>query len=307
MSQLAWKRAARYFGWAVMAVSLYFVLMRLQSEWQDLRHWRPDRRALAIILLAGVGYGVACLFLTNAWYLLLKGLDNGHQKWTIICGIYAKSQIAKYLPGNVFHVLGRQLLGHHHGLRHSVLAASTLYEFFGLVAASASMAMPAALTFDLIRLGTISSRTLFLMAVFGCAMLFFGHRLTRQRWPHLITIKVLKNWLFAYLNYLLFFLLAGLLLVALVGIFSHRAYEPSVASFLVASFALSWLAGFLTPGAPSGLGVRESIIVLILQPLLPEAPAAMIAILLRAVTVSGDLLFFLSAGSLVPAAKKQLQ
>ena len=48
----------------------------------------------------------------------------------------------------------------------------------------------------------------------------------------------------------------------------------------------------MVPGAPGGLGIRESVIVAVLAPLLGDAPALAAALLLRAVTVAGDLISF---------------
>ena len=59
---------------------------------------------------------------------------------------------------------------------------------------------------------------------------------------------------------------------------------------LVPWIAAAWLLGFLIPGAPGGLGIREFVLVLGLTPLVGEAQAALDALMFRLVTVSGDTL-----------------
>ncbi|MEA3274753.1 MAG: hypothetical protein U9Q81_05555, partial [Pseudomonadota bacterium] len=53
------------------------------------------------------------------------------------------------------------------------------------------------------------------------------------------------------------------------------------------------LAGFVTPGAPAGLGIREAVIVLLLEQLGLGDEALQIALVFRLATVGGDLLFLL--------------
>jgi uncharacterized membrane protein YbhN (UPF0104 family) len=57
---------------------------------------------------------------------------------------------------------------------------------------------------------------------------------------------------------------------------------------LVEAFALSWLAGFVAPGAPAGLGVREGVLVALLGPLLESALVLQIVVAFRLATLVGD-------------------
>ena len=55
-------------------------------------------------------------------------------------------------------------------------------------------------------------------------------------------------------------------------------------------YALAWLVGTLTPGAPAGAGVREGMLVVLLSPTMGEGGAGALAIMLRLVTTIGELL-----------------
>ena len=57
--------------------------------------------------------------------------------------------------------------------------------------------------------------------------------------------------------------------------------------------------GFVVPGAAAGVGVREAVLVLILEQHLGADAALLVALALRVVTTLGDLLFF---GALLPHA-----
>jgi uncharacterized membrane protein YbhN (UPF0104 family) len=62
---------------------------------------------------------------------------------------------------------------------------------------------------------------------------------------------------------------------------------------ITAAFALSWLIGFLAPGAPAGLGVREGIMVVLLSGAADNAQVLIFVLLARVVTMLGDICNFL--------------
>src|SRR5687768_12327760 len=53
-------------------------------------------------------------------------------------------------------------------------------------------------------------------------------------------------------------------------------------------FALAWALGYVTPGAPAGLGLREAVLAIGLSPVLGEAQAFALALAYRLVTVAAD-------------------
>lgn len=58
-------------------------------------------------------------------------------------------------------------------------------------------------------------------------------------------------------------------------------------------FATAWVAGYVLPGAPGGLGVREAIVVALLTPVVGAGAAIGLSLTMRLATVSGDGLAFL--------------
>jgi uncharacterized membrane protein YbhN (UPF0104 family) len=58
-------------------------------------------------------------------------------------------------------------------------------------------------------------------------------------------------------------------------------------------FTSAWVAGYLLPGAPGGLGVREAISVALFSPIVGPGAAVGLSITMRLVTVLGDGLAFL--------------
>ncbi len=81
---------------------------------------------------------------------------------------------------------------------------------------------------------------------------------------------------------LVFFVLASIAFWLLLPY--QAAPLPDAAAWL----CLAWMAGYLVPGAPGGLGVREAVMLLGLAPTVGEPSALAAALSYRMVTVLAD-------------------
>lgn len=102
--------------------------------------------------------------------------------------------------------------------------------------------------------------------------------------------------------YLAFFLSCGLMFWALLGAL-NGVWQTDLIGIVGLSYATSWLAGKITPGAPGGIGVREAALVLLLGNTIGETEALLLGVALRVVTTFGD--FFLLALALMCRPKMQ--
>ena len=87
-------------------------------------------------IISSIIYGFSEFVLSFAWRRLLIWCGHQNISSKICNAIYGKSQIAKYIPGNVFHVVSRHILGKQAGIKHFVLAGATVYEILGLISIS---------------------------------------------------------------------------------------------------------------------------------------------------------------------------
>ena len=96
-----------------------------------------------------------------------------------------------------------------------------------------------------------------------------------------------------YALYVVFFLITGTLLAILVATIAGGPFSVRSFGAVITIFSCSWIAGYVTPGAPGGVGIREAIIIFSLAALVGEAQATVAALLFRCVTVGGDVIFYL--------------
>ncbi|MGN6798933.1 MAG: hypothetical protein ACTHKS_12385, partial [Gaiellaceae bacterium] len=107
LAGIATARTSRIVGQLLLLVGLVFVLVRLHSLWHDAHirlgdiDWLPLLAAGAIVILAVVATGWI-------WLLVVRRLGaRPRPRWV---GIFLEAQLAKYIPGSVWHYAGRAAL-----------------------------------------------------------------------------------------------------------------------------------------------------------------------------------------------------
>lgn len=266
-----WSRRA---GTALAAIAAAYVAVRFLRGEGDAAP--PGIPAVLWLCAAGlsVPYAGAHALLALAWRTLLE-MQGAHADRTWCLRTYGVSQIAKYLPGNVGHFVSRQLLGASAGVPQAVLARSSLYEVAGLAAAGLLLGLPALPLIDdrLFRWAAPPAAAAIVLAVLAAVRLKAGARPAQVLAAHL-----------------LFLLAASFVFTTL---FALTAPDPGLSwPTVCGAYAAAWLAGFVTPGAPAGLGVRELVLVFLLDGRASEQDLLPAVVLSRAVTMLGDAVFF---------------
>lgn len=93
------------------------------------------------------------------------------------------------------------------------------------------------------------------------------------------------------LFYIISFILLGILLwIVAILCFKIEISKQTFFAFPTV-FATAWVLGFITPGAPGGIGVRETILTSGLTPFIGASAAVSIAIVARIIAILGDFFF----------------
>lgn len=298
------KKLGRVLGWVLVFLSVLFLARQLWLHGGEIAKQPGKFKLLITIFPAGVAYGFFSLLLAVSWYHLLNRVEKSVHFGTIY-RIYSRSQIAKYLPGNIFHYGGRQIMGKRVGLKQTSLLMATVYETVLIIVAALLLSAGGSLI-----LGFEGLRQGFILIV-GCTMvaiIMFAALLFRwvpywfpsvEKYLGPLPSYGLRDWskvvALPLLLYVVFFLLTGgLLLLMSVISFPHNV-SPGLWCVFVTLFASAWVAGFITPGAPAGIGVREALITAGLTSYLGASGALTLAIVFRFVTTLGDFSFFLTS------------
>jgi hypothetical protein len=287
----------------------YFVVYSFRTlDWVALRQTATSVETVTALLGASVLY--ACIVPVTGWawskLLAARGEFWRARDLGVILGL---AQLAKYVPGNVAQHAARAAMSARRGIGLSSLVSSVTQETVmtaaasvgvGLIALVASGRGIAAIRGDHAQMLAIAG----LAVVTGVIAFSIVRKHKAKAWTGplgrffvaLTTLPSPKACLMALTAYASNYLIIGL---GLWLVARSLDGSGSLSYFLVtAAFSLSWLLGFMTPGAPAGLGTREGIMLLLLHGAGSAEMLTMFVLLARLVTMLGDVLCFLGAGAL---------
>jgi hypothetical protein len=281
--------------------SVYFVAFACHAAARfDLRSLRSRPIGLGIVV-AALSYASVVPTSSWAWGRLLRsrGISVSTLQLNMILGT---SQIAKYLPGNIGQHVGRSALAIHRGIPAGALVLTLVAEGVLTIATAMVVGLVGLTiagrwvgTIDTGRLGAIALAVLVMTVLLACVLVAAGQPtvLGRLLGPWLKErreeIPALRSAIGpALAAYTLNYVAIGVGLYAIARAAVH--VSATTTPLFVGAFALSWVAGFVVPGAPAGLGVREGVLAALLAPSLDATAALQIIVAFRLATTLGDLL-----------------
>ena len=220
------------------------------------------------------------------------------------------SQLGRYLPGKVGQFVWMLSISDKFRIdkKRAVLATClqlafqcVLGCFIGVLALRDTEVAPILL--DLLTDFQISGKTGFLIVsigsvALGTSIVLLYRKLIKETFAHLIQQDFHTMFLIPGIHHLISgsFLLWGLLGIAFF-FFIKSFYTVEISQFIIVTgiYAVAWNIGFLSLVTPSGLGVREGVLSLLLTTVLPPATATLTALLSRLWTLSAELLITLVA------------
>ncbi len=217
-------------------------------------------RTLGIALTAALLYGAGLYLLAYAWSTSLQQFARPAVNPEAAMQLYAFSTFAKYLPGNVFHYAGRQIAAARLGYGQKAPAQATMVEILGHIVA-VGLLLLLLLPFSsegVSQLLSLAASHLqpWVIAVALVLLAVASGGLLVPKLRRFLPPLDLRLAGFLALLQVSFFALAALLgLWLAIAILDLPATDWP---FLIFVYLTAWLIGFVTPGAPGGLGVREA-------------------------------------------------
>jgi uncharacterized membrane protein YbhN (UPF0104 family) len=292
------KKLINIIGVIIMLAALAFVVKTFLSFDMDYSDLLSRKYALAVSGAVAVTV-LAVVLNAYCWGKIISLFSGKHLEFKVILNMYAKSNLGKYLPSNIGHFAGRQIYGASLGLNQSALAVASVSEV--LYNAGAAFLLSVIFAWNkifetAIRFLPESNMPLSVAGILlagGAAftVLFFVYQ-KNKHFKMLISMIKTPASLILFLRGLIVsatvLLLMGLLFAQLI--WTNAPNNADNAAFVIAAAATSWLIGFITPGVPGGIGVRETVLVLMLSPVFPKEAVLTAAVLQRFAMIVGDVL-----------------
>ena len=299
------KKVITIIGRGLAVLSVVFViysLYKIDIDWSFFSH--PYVMVLSVL---GLSLLVAFYNFINAyvWKLYIDLFSGSHNSTYEVIIIYLKSNIAKYLPGNVIQYIGRNILGKKLEIGQKSIVMATVAELISLVCGNIIFALVMSLQNTKSVVGRLWTeynlrKSVSVITILGivigviCICYLFKSGYVRKMKDNITgdkIKKVVRLFCIVFILYNIVFVVSALILFGIFYIFKADIGFANVAS----ANALSWLAGYIVPGAPGGIGIREVVLVWLLEAeCLPEL-VMLSAVLLRVCVILGDFLSFLGA------------
>jgi glycosyltransferase 2 family protein len=237
------------------------------------------------------------------WQVILYELGSAPlPDFRILSSVYSKAWMGRYIPGKVAWITGKIYMAGSLGISKSRLAVSSLLEggmqILALLATSMLL-----LGFDP-RLEVFKGEPRLLLVGFACVCLFaltpkVFNALVRR--AYLIVRKhepgpdLRINQRIAFKAFWLYSI--GAIFSGTSFFFLAKAVDPAVSHslyiFFVGSYNLAGALGMATPILPSGIGVRDGVLLVLLALVLPPEVAVALAVLGRLWSAAVDVLFYI--------------
>jgi hypothetical protein len=281
-------------------VAIIFFSYFFYEHFPSFPHFELSSQNLLIVTIC-ICLSILSTFLSGLiWHLFL--LDyHGKVFFSDTQTIFLISQLGKYFPGNFGHFLGRFVFAKKIEIPHNITLTTLALEIISMVVTSLLIILMSFLFFDTHLPGLLSY-------ISFQDFLILGSLLIISPW---LFITILNKFFFKWLNRLFgikrirfprfstllkaiflfscWFFLFGLITKLLtLFLFNINVQWVQVTGL----YSLAWLSGYLSPGAPAGLGVRELMIILLFSPLIGIGPATAIGGILRVITTLADLFSF---------------
>jgi len=300
----SWRYAGTFLGVVATVFCVWYLYQQANVHWQSLSDWENIHLDAGWLYASFFVYLLSFMLAGYIWLLCLRTVGD-RTSFQNVMWIALTSQIAKYIPGNFAHFVGKAMLALKVGISVKKVPASMAIELSNTLLAGvfvgflAVMFEPEILHTLVIAFGKIMNvevglsliryGALAFLILCGLALLLFSTRILER-------IKTLYQQLNIEKIYYLFaaqvfnFILFGLS-------FSVAAQALMVSNDVsltlsVGAFTIAWLAGFLALGTPGGLGVREAVLVALLAPQWGVENVLIISVMHRLLTVVGDLVAF---------------
>ena len=278
---------------------LFFVLYLRSVDWYRLFQLHFDWKYLVLATIFATAFRYWGVVI---WRFILSDLGaRSLPRFIIMAYVYAKAWMGRYIPGTVTWIAGKVYMASSHGISKSKLAVSSLLEGGMQIIAVMSVSM-LLLGFDT-RLNVIPVAYKVLMIVCAACLLIIlmpaifnrivrlVFRIIGKKIDHTELLINTKSVVRSFLLYA-----AGSFILGLAEFFITRTIDPSLPWrdfwFIVGAFNIAGALGMLAIGVPSGLGIRDGAILLLLSIIMPKDVALAVTVTSRLWIAFADVVFF---------------
>lgn len=265
------KKALKIIGNIVMIAALAFVVKKLLD--MDISFSQlSEGRVVCALVLCFVIQTVIIICSCYPWLVFTRSLSGRKIPFSAAMPVYTQSNLYKYLPGNVFQYVGRNQLAADMEISHVDVACATVLDVLFCVFWTAVISV-IMLGGRIAELLSKYGRNLLIVGAVGIVIVIALILAVRMKFRDKFKAYISRySKAFAKENRPM--LLRGVFYYLLQNAVSAAMYMGCLAlivpqadtgelTALTGAFLFAWIIGFVTPGAPGGIGIREGVMLFV--------------------------------------------
>lgn len=289
----------RIIPFMVVGTIAYFFYTTLNSNIQAVKEIEFSFNVLSVLSI--LTFVLSVLVTGLLWGKVLNSINNGKMVGAVeSMNTQISSWLLKYIPGQAGSLMNKLHWGSKNGYSKSNITISFLYENIFLIIASFALSVP--VLFVVTGADTFTSNYLYVLV--PMLFIFPSMLLLNKRISHWLLNNVSKRYknksidksnfldeTFAAFYQLLFMIPRGLIGIAFVlSAVSFLPIEPNDYIPLAATYIFAGTVGILAVFVPSGIGVREAVIVIFASQFMPVEQAIVASLVARLFTTVADII-----------------
>ena len=265
------KKLLKLAGHLVVILALAFVIKKIID--MDIKPGDfSSPRVIGAFVLSLVIQAAQIIIACFPWLMFTRSLSGRKIPYSAAMPVYTQSNIYKYLPGNVFQYVGRNKLAADMNISHVDVACATILDIFFCVFWTGTVSI-ILLGSKIAELLDKYGRNLFIAVVAGILLLIVAFAVVWMKFRGRLQ-SYLSRYSKAFEKSNRPQLLSGIFYYFAHNIISAVMYFCCMALILpqagtkellmlTGAFMFAWIIGFVTPGAPGGIGIREGVMMFV--------------------------------------------
>lgn len=215
--------------------------------------------------------------------------------------IFVKSNLYKYVPGNIFQYVGRNRLAVENNISHIDVACATVLDILFCVLATGCIAvillgdnikgLAQHYADKIILVGSIAAAAVIITAIFLYSKFKEKCKEYLSRYAKAFNKKSMPHILFSIAYYFIQNCFSAFTYFAALQLILSDSVSTDKLITLTGAFLFAWIIGFITPGAPGGIGIRESVMLFISGKEFEEK-ILLFVLVMRIASIIADILSF---------------
>jgi hypothetical protein len=290
------KKIIKWIGNLLVILIITFIVNIILKTKVDFSILLKPRIIICILALACVCAFIV-VFDTIAGRCLIKDVLERDISFKSLYKIYSKSNIAKYLPGNVMHYVSRGVYCSEYNIKPSDIFYVSILEVLLKIITAFLVTLFLSYkqlnkVFEIVNLNiTMNFGDVVIIGILLLIILFvfIFHKQHDIKKSLVIEAKMIRP----MLAYTAIFCVNAIPFIFTIYLLSKERIYDNTIVYVIGVYTMAWLVGYITPGAPGGIGIKETILLVLLSPIYGQNLILLVAVITRIINVLGDIFAYI--------------